>query len=416
MGLIDQGLFSAANFLLTVSVARYSSPQEFGAFAVLFASYLIAAMVIRGMTADVYVVHSTGERRTSDASVCLGAVVPLALSAAPLLMGIGWIVGGNGPNLGLTFALAIPVLAMQDCLRYIALANQRPFLAIVNDGTVLILQAAISVCLVVTGNTDPLLFLLAWSFGTLCGGSLAMLFLKIVPRLGDGREWIKSSGGLSVRYGLDNLIAQSTSQVALFVIAGVAGLSASGAFRAAQTLFGPAMVVVVGAMAAVTPELVRIRRLSEGRFRTQVARLSLGLAVFGSVVSIVILALPNHVGTEVFGPTWMEAVPLLPWLAVVQIMSGVRMGAMAGLRATADAKLTLKARWRVTVLAILAPSLGAFMGGANGAAMLLAAVSVPQAAIWWFYFRRAFAYRAVTQPRRHRTSEGTGVSTGTGNG
>lgn len=52
LSILDQGLFSGTNFLINILLARWLSPEEYGAFSVTFSIYLFFASVLNALTLE----------------------------------------------------------------------------------------------------------------------------------------------------------------------------------------------------------------------------------------------------------------------------------------------------------------------------------------------------------------------------
>ena len=63
---LDQGLFSGANFLLSILLARWLSPEEFGAYAVGFSAFLICFGIYNSLVLDPLMVLGSAESQTTS--------------------------------------------------------------------------------------------------------------------------------------------------------------------------------------------------------------------------------------------------------------------------------------------------------------------------------------------------------------
>lgn len=392
IGLSDQGVYSVTNFILTVLVARAASRTEFGAYAVLMATYLICMFVARGLTSETYVVRFSAVRpdmRTAPSRACTGAVLCVGVAASIVIFLVGLALGRHDLATTLVFVVITPGVLLQDALRYIALAAGRPLVALTSDICVAVVQISVSIALIATGSSSPATMVGAWGGAACVACAVPVIALRVRPRPFRALDWFREHRSLAVRYALDDFAAQGINQAVTYALALIAGLSAAGAFRAGQSIFGPLVVVFAGVMSAVTPELVRLDLRSRDRFRTAVRGLSVVLALLGLVVGVGLALIPHRLGIALFGASWQHARPLLIWLGLMQVPSGWRTGAMAGLRALGAARRTLRARGMTVALGLAAPIIGVLMNGALGAAIALALATPPQALVWWWNYHRA---------------------------
>src|SRR5829696_8092535 len=60
----DQGLFATSNFVLNIMLARWLSPQDYGAFAAMFAVFLLVGTIHTGLLTEPMLVF--GSARYKD--------------------------------------------------------------------------------------------------------------------------------------------------------------------------------------------------------------------------------------------------------------------------------------------------------------------------------------------------------------
>ena len=172
----------------------------------------------------------------------------------------------------------------------------------------------------------------------------------------------------------------------------MAGLASLGAIKAAQALLGPLRVFLLAAPLVFIPEAVRLREEDPDRILGLVRRVSFGLAGLALVAGAAVMALPDAVGEALVGSTWPLAQPVLLPQAALMATFGVTAGALAGLRALADPRRSLRARLSVVPLSIVGGVGGAVLTDtAAGALWGLAAGNAVGAVIWWVLFRRSLA-------------------------
>lgn len=406
VAVLDQGLYSVANFVLTVLIAREVSPTDFGAYSLILASYILILGALRGLTAEVFLVrYSTRsiDLWRSGAASASGVVllVGVILGVAFLLLGL--VGGGSLGHTTAIFSIFLPALLVQDIWRYLVLALGRPDLALANDTLVTIVQFLGAGLLIAAHDATAPTLVGSWGLAALVGAFAALLRHRVWPRPTRFMVWLKEHRDLAVRFAADDLMGIGALQATTFVLAAVAGLAATGAFRGAQTIFGPLMVINAGVTSAITPELIRIYsrspRSMERRIRLVTAALTAATGLWG----VAVIALPRAIGAELFGATWSAARPLIVYFVFVQIAYAVRVGPSTGLRALGNARRTIRARLWASLVGLLIPAVGAAMSGARGAAVALAIASPLQAVVWWRQYRLAYAAGAISPPSNSQT-------------
>jgi O-antigen/teichoic acid export membrane protein len=186
------------------------------------------------------------------------------------------------------------------------------------------------------------------------------------------------------------VLHRSGAWVAVALVGAVAGLRVVGALRGALLLLGgPLNLLLMGATFVFVSEGVRLLARSPGQLPRAIRRLN--TAAIGATVAwtIVVLVLPNAVGSRVLGATWHQAKPLLPLLILYIVALAASLGPSQGIIALAAAKRSLFTQ--VAGLAIQLPMMvvGAALDGARGAALGLGLSMVLRTALAWVQFRRA---------------------------
>lgn len=396
-GMADQGLYSATNFALTVLVARSTTPHDFGSFAIVLATYMIVVAVTRGLTSETLIVRysvrsagptARGQWRVAAGAACgVGAAIGLLVGA--VLVAIGLLgAGGDASRVMVCLGALLPALLVQDFYRFAALAEGRPSRALINDGVAAVVQFAASAALIAGHHASAVTLVLAWGAGAAAGGVTGFALLRVGPRVDRIGFWFRQHRALALSYATDDLVSQS-SQANAYVVAAVNGLADAGALRAGQTVFNPPSIANMSVMVAVTPELVRVLGRTPARLPRLVSYIALSQCILAVAWSATALLLPARVGTALFGLTWINAHPLLVFLAIGQVGIGLRVGPMAGLRALGNGRRTLRARSYVTVLMWVSTISAAALDGARGVAIATAFANPVQAGIWWWQFRKA---------------------------
>lgn len=415
LGMVDQALYSLTNFALTILIARSVSVAEFGAYSVVFATYIICVGAGRGLTSETFLVRYSasdigewrvGARAASGLTCIVGFLFGAALASASLLLD-----GTLGRTMLILGAL-LPGLMLQDYLRFSALARGQPSLALWNDGTMAAAQFLSAGILIAYGWGSTWALVASWGGAAHIGAIVAAWRLGVLPQFSHSVRWFWGNKDLAIRYFLADLVEQGGKRGTFYVVAAVAGLAGAGALRGAYTLFGPFGVLNRGVRTAVIPELVRVLARSPRRMHRYVGLLAGGLAGLSLLWSVGVVAMPDGLGEALLGDTWRYAQPLLVFLAVGQVANGWMMAQMAGLRALGDGRRTLQTRSVLTAVSAVVTMIGAGLDGARGAAIAFAVFAPVQTLVWWRQFNQAFAEH-VNRAEAHPSSTEKAPSTST---
>jgi O-antigen/teichoic acid export membrane protein len=385
-GLVDQVLSSATNFALTVFVARAAFGADFGAFAIVLTTYLLAAGVGQGVVSQPFAARYSaaaepGARAAvaaaTGAALAVGAVLGAACLAASIFT--------PGPLAGqlLVLGISMPGLLLQDAWRFIFVALGRPERAAVNDGAWALVQAAAFALLLSTGHGSPIALLIAWGLAAAAGAVLGCVQARGAPSPLSALAWARAERGVASGFVAQAVVIRGAGQLLYTFIALVAGLGASGTVRGAQVLFGPLTLMYQGLLLAAVPESVRKLRSSPAAFARFTRWVSVAATLTAVGWSAIVLTLPGWLGSQALGATWDGARPLLPAVAVQIVAVGISIGPQVGLRAKGAAGRCLRIDAVQALLLLAAGVAGARLQGGYGAAVGIAAATAAAAVVWW---------------------------------
>lgn len=399
-GVADQALSSLTNFALGLIAAGSLSPERFGAFALVFAVYLVALGAGRAIVSEPFMVRfsavshvewARGVASATGAALVVGAAAGLFCALAA-----GFVDGSLTAGF-LALAATMPGLLLQDAWRFTFFAQRRGSAALGNDLIwALILFPTVGV-LLASGRTTVGWLVLAWGVAGSVAGLAGLVQASVLPRPDRVLRWFRSQRDLVPRYAGEFAVTTVVSQSVVFGVGALAGLRQVGALRAGQLLLGPLNVVYLGVGAVAVPEGVRALKGSPRDLMILCRRLALFLAGVALVTGIAIWAVPSSVGAALLGDNWSSGHRVVIPLAIGMAAFGVLLGAGIGLRSLAAARLSFRARLLVAPLVLAGGLGGAALGGAMGAAWGLAAAQLGGAAIWWRYFARGLRERGAQE-------------------
>ncbi|MCB0977312.1 MAG: hypothetical protein KDB02_07605 [Acidimicrobiales bacterium] len=398
-GVLDQLLSSGSNFLGMIAAARMLSKDEFGAYALAIATYMVALGFCRSLCAEALLVrigsgdHDNRDRasRAATDALLLGAI------AAPFLLGVAALAEGPTSGAFLALGLTLPLLLLQDNLRYGAFARSTPRRAVTSDATWVCLQLAFYTALHLLGHATALTMVLAWAGAGTVAGLFQLRFDDVGLRFGSAFTWLRQNIDLGGRYAADYACGAGVGQIASYVLVGVAGVSAVGALRGAQTAFGPVNVLTAGAYIALVPEGKRIAQNSAKKLTRMCVIVAVTMSFASAAMYLFLWVLNADQGRLILGESWGAARQVLLPVGLASMAGSVFAGASTGIRSLEAAKELLRTRIFTTPIALVVPAFAAWRWGLIGAAWGIAA------SVWWnnFWWWRSYGQAVRRFTREH---------------
>jgi O-antigen/teichoic acid export membrane protein len=379
-------------------VASTSSSDTFGALGLVLSLYLLEFGVIYGAIVEPYSVadHDDHDRAAGSA---LAAALTLSLLLALGTCAAGLLASGELAMFLVAAALATPGLLLQVAARGLLIARGRTALTLSSNLVWAAVQLALSVVAWQAGSSLGLY--LAWAAGAWASAVFCLLRLGVPVRVRGWRDWFRTRLHLALSWTGDQLAQSGLAQIMVFTLGAVAGLSAVGAFRGALQLTGPATVLVTGLRLAVLPGAARRARASDGSLDRGVKLLSFGFPLLTLVMVAPFLLIPASLGEQILGETWEEARAVLPWVLVMRMASTVTTAQSIGLRAMHDYRATLRLRLVGGVATIVLCTTAGAVGGALGASVALAVVSLLLIPLWQRSLGRQIRHDRARRAREH---------------
>jgi O-antigen/teichoic acid export membrane protein len=386
----DQMVSSATNAALSILVARQVSAEEFGAFALAFVVFMYAVGICVALVSDPLTVRfsGVGRRERQDAiAQSAGAAVVLGVALGLLVAPVGLVLGGELGPLLLVLSLFLPGLLLQNHWRLAFFASGWPRSAFANDAVWAVLQIGGVVALIATGRGSPATYLAVWGASATVAAIVGARQAGVLPRPSAARSWVRDHQDIGLRFTWGFLLNQGAFNTAFVVVGVISGAAAVGAMRAAQVLVGPVRVAFAALNSYALPLMVRL--VAENRRLGRPALLMSGVSAAITVLWTALLAsLPDSVGRALLGETWTQAGDLLVLYGLQVGAIGVGAGAIAGLRAFAEAGLTLRVILLQAPLALALGALGAWLDGARGAVLgLFVTQALGAVYSWWLFWK-----------------------------
>lgn len=311
---------------------------------------------------------------TGAASAAVGAVLAL----------LGLLLPGAAGRAFLALGLVLPLVLLQDGLRYCFSALRAPQRALAADA--LRLACVVTALLLQPEGAPAWRLVLVWGVSALPALALGLWLLRPSVRGGssDLGPYLRR-GYLGQRFAVEFAVGNGSSQLAVLGLGVFASPLAVGALRGATTLFGPLNVLFNSANSFGPPV---VGRASGKRGVVRLTALMGGaLAVTGAAWGAVLYALPERAGRELLGDTWQAAAALLPATGAQYAVMGLGTCALLTLRVL-NPKATLSLQVVFSLLSVGLLLGGYAVWGVAGAAWGLALGSASKAAAGWLRVAR----------------------------
>jgi O-antigen/teichoic acid export membrane protein len=404
-GLADQVLSSLTNFGLGILVARNVSREDFGGFSLAFSTFLVILNVSRAVSTEPLLIRYSAisvEAWREGAKAAAGASLATGALGAAVCLLVAALTQGSVQSAYLVLAIVLPGLLLQDCWRFALIARGAPRLTFLVDLAWGIALVPLFLFVELQGGGVTVVApLLAWGASAAFSAVIGAYLAGILPRPNLAPTWVRQQRDLVPRFVAEAITGSGAAQVVILAVGALVGLAGAGAIRAGQLLLGPMQVMFMAVTLIAVPEAVRILR---GGLSQLVRACVLLAAVMSATVvawAVLLLMLPESLGTSLLGPTWTGAREVILPLGFALAALAASSGAGIGLRAMADARGSLRARLVDSSANVVAGTAGAALGGATGAAWGLAIGAVCGTLAYWTMFRlsrRTWAIRAALAP------------------
>lgn len=390
-GLADQAFSSLTNFALGLMVARAVAADDFGAFSLAFATYLLAMGLVRAVVAQPLIIRystATADEWRRGTAEGTGAAVVIGIAAAAIAVVVGLVGSGAFGHAFLALAITFPGLLVQDCWRFAFLAKGEPKSAFANDALWALVLFPLLIVLAATDSVSVFAATLVWGGSATLAAVFGIVQSKAMPRPSKARRWWREHRDITPAYIGEFGATAGSSQAAMFGIGLVADLVVVAALRAAEILMGPLKTVAQGLRMVAQPEAVR--SLARGGDLLRPCLLfAVAMAALAGVAGAVLLILPDSVGRAVLGDTWEPAQTVLVPYTLSVMAAGLLGGAQLGLHALVAVRRSLVARVAVSVMLVVFKISGAVIAGAPGAAAGGAVAMWAGATLWWWQLLQA---------------------------
>jgi O-antigen/teichoic acid export membrane protein len=365
---------SLASLLMTVAIARKTSVDEFGQFAIAMVIYLLTSGLVRSAVTDTALARAAS---LDNRNLCARRASLLSVVLALLTL-VGGVLIGN-PYV-VVMGLCLHGLISLDYIRVLNIAVLSPQIAwrlslgwslITVLGSALTLSTDLSVWWAFVG----------WSIGGVAMGYGIALGARYPLRPGWSRD--REATRAAGYFALDFLAGAGSSALTTVLVGISVGPRVVGALRGASTLLGPAAVISSTCRSLAIPFLVRSRGPDPHSEQRAAVTATLVLGVIVTPLVFGVLLIPDRWGEALLGATWAMTAPILLPMAVEALAAMVASIPSAGHRAAFAGGRSLLLRLVVGIPRPVVVLLAAAQAGALGAAWAMAGIAVVNVVLWW---------------------------------
>jgi len=403
--LVDPGAAVSAGLLVNLLLARWLPPQQYGAFALVFALFLFLAGIHKALLLEpISVLGPANYQRSltdyfeAQIWVHLAFTAVLAtplLYAAALLTLFGY--GGSLPGALLGAGIALPFILLLWQARRMCCILERPVSAMPGSIGNLVLLVGGLLALQATHKTTLFLVFLLLGFASLCAALL--IFYKLQIGLDETRpcsvNWL-SAAAENWRYGRSlvggAVCLASRSQTPVLLAPVFLGLAAAGKLFAMQI---PALLMLQCSAVTATfllPSFAReYAEANTNRIRQLAHRVSLSLVGASLLCAALLYLTAAPVERLLFGGKFANDAWLIPVFMIIPLFASLASGYSMALRAMQRPQFDRLANRIAAAVSVQTAFLFIPLWGLAGAAISLVSGFAVHAAVIYLSFRQAAA-------------------------
>lgn len=345
LGILDQGLFSGANFFTNVLLARWLIPEAYGLYSIAFSLLLFLyqiyfSLILEPMSVLGPVRYSTQLRNYLVHQFKLHFIILLPVSVAGLM--IYWAVSIQSPvpqsiltNLSVMLAV-LPFLLMPWIFRRAAYILGLPGLAALSSGLYAIILLSFFIFLQMAGIFTALSVILSTALAGLLGTGFAFFafkkdaevksisFKKLVSENWYYGRWLMAS----------SLLVIAAGQAQIFVAGSVLGAESAGVVRALQNFSQPMILVVTAfgnmAVPAFSSDLGRADLRS---FRSKFSVVSVASISMAVIYLLLLIIFGTRLELLLYGGLYSSYADLIPVWGLIPVLLAINVAPASALQA-----------------------------------------------------------------------------------
>lgn len=382
LAILDQGLISGSNFVVSILLARWLTPALYGAYAVAFGVFVLLTLIYSALVLEPMSVFGGGAYRSNVGSyvrsllgihLVLGDAALLIVGAVAVLLR-AWGIAPEVAGALWGVALSAPCILFLWVIRRALYLRMAPGKATIG--------AFLYCALILSGLwllnhwllLSPFTALLLMGFAALCAGGLLVILLYADPLARNAgasphfaeickRHWTYGRWAL-----LTSLVAWIPAYIFYPLVTRFSGLAASGDLRALNNFVSPLDQTFAALSLLFLPYAARVQAERGVKDFRALARNLFLLSIFASVAYwLVIVNFHVSLFGMLYSGRYSEVAYLLPAVAVGSILWTAAYGPAIALRAMESPKSVFLAYLVTTVVCITVGALATRAYGLKGA-------------------------------------------------
>ena len=364
VSVLDQAIFSGANFVLSIILARWLSTEQFGIYTIGFTilifvyqfylAFLLDPMSVLGPAyfadhlKEYFVLHLKSHFVITIAAGFFFIITAFALTGSPSLVRQTLFVTGG----------TLPLLLLPWYLRRVFYILGRPTVSLWGSLIYAVSLVVLTISLRQSNLlSGPLAILVTAMAGVLSGAFLlfAFRFREVHSSLTSLTSVIMQNWKFGKWLIVSSIFIAFGSQVQLWISASLLGVSAPGALRALQVIIQPMMLTITALTALATPILsFEYSRGDFESFRRKIRSLIIPLLILAMVFETFLLVFSFPLEKFIYDGKFSTYAFLLPIWGIIPLLLAYSSGIQAGLQAAQRPQAFLVAAilWAATSLGL----------------------------------------------------------------
>lgn len=332
----DQAVSSAGNLLLMSQLSRSMGSNSFGRIASVYAVVMIGVAVVRALFTEVInsAIADEQQRKSADrhARILTFMLVALTLTVGIIAIGL------RGSDVAALLLCTLPLLLIQDRLRFEWIYRGKTKNAFLMDGLWLVTQctllAVVAPSLLSPSSTQAVV---AWGVGAISSTVIAHR-IGGPYHLGASLHWGRKMLGASSALAMQSLVVNVAAYGPLFIFAVLGYADWSAGYLAASSILG----IQAATLVAIRPLIYRnFALMTEGISLERIAKISIVVATLSLTIGALGIAVLALFGTKIYGATAHLALVISVWIAITRSIGSVCSVLNGVLRSTSSWSATL---------------------------------------------------------------------------
>jgi O-antigen/teichoic acid export membrane protein len=366
LALLDFGLYSGANFLLGILLARWMVPEQYGAYALAFSifiliTFLYQALLLEPLSVFSGTTYSKNLRGYLRSNFWLhwgiSAVICFLMGATAIAAKVWW----HSPVSAMAFAgmtAATPFILIHALGRRSFYLKLSPGPAAFGSSFYCVLVVSGSFLVYKLGWLSAFSAFLVMGFAALVGGVVMFFQLKAKLEPATAEMHLHETWKKHWEYGKWALgtciVGWIPTYVYIPLVSKFSGLAVTGELRALMNLGGPVLQTYAALSMLFLPYAARVQGATGSRGSGTLSRKLTAMFVAGAIAYwIVLIPLRRPLFNLLYAGKYMDASSLLPLFAAETVIWSAALGPAIVLRAMEYPRSLFFANGAASVLAIV---------------------------------------------------------------